>query len=95
MSAKKILGIVLKIPLILLNISTLGVGIYAAMGNIPGFLISWGAPAIIGAMQLAYIAGVVLLNKHSKEISEQTQYAGSDQDSGEIYSTEEYNPEQQ
>jgi len=38
---------------------------------------------------------VVLLNKHSKEISEQTQYAGSDQDSGEIYSTEEYNPEQQ
>jgi hypothetical protein len=65
MNVKKILGWVLMIPLILLNLATLAVGIYAALGNVPGFLISWAAPAIIGGFQIAFIVGVIL-NKSAR-----------------------------
>ena len=84
MNGKKIFGWILKSPLILLNIATLGVGIYAAMGLVPGFLISWVAPAIIGGIQLAYIIGAVLVNKARKDNAPES----------EQYSSEEYNEEQ-
>ena len=86
MNGKKVLGWILEIPLILLNIVTLSVGVYAAMGYVPGFLISWAAPTIIGGMQLAYIIGAILISKSRKEnapVSESEQY-----------STGEYNPEE-
>lgn len=89
MNTKKVLGWILETPLILLNIATLGVGIVAAMGLIPGFLISWAAPAIIGGMQVAYIIGAILLSKARKEnasVSESEQYSSEEV-------TEEYNPE--
>jgi hypothetical protein len=86
MNGKKVFGWILKIPLILLNIATLGVGIYAAMGYVPGFLISWAAPAIIGGMQLAYIIGAILINKSRKDNQVSMEQ--------EQYSSEEYNEEQ-
>jgi len=87
MNTKKIFGWILEAPLILLNVATLGVGIYAALGNVPGFLISWAAPAIIGGMQVAYIIGAILISKSRKE----NQVPAAEQ---EQYSSEEYNPEQ-
>jgi hypothetical protein len=90
MNGKKVLGWILKIPLIILNVATLGVGIVAAMGLVPGFLISWAAPAIIGGMQIAYILGAILVGKAKKDntpVAESEQYSSEE-------NTEEYNPEQ-
>ena len=86
MNIKKILGWVLMIPLILLNLATLGVGIFAALGNVPGFLISWAAPAIIGGFQIAFIIGVIL-NRSAKTEVPVTRDIEEAQ-------TEEYNQEQ-
>ena len=86
MNGKKILGWILMIPLILLNLATLAVGVYAALGNVPGFLISWAAPSIILGFQIALLVGVILNRsaRNEKPITadiEQTQ-------------SEEYNQEQ-
>jgi hypothetical protein len=62
------------------------------MGLVPGFLISWVAPAIIGGMQLAYIIGRIA-NKKIKKLDVQEPVAESEQYSSEE-NTEEYNPEQ-
>jgi hypothetical protein len=91
MNIKKISGWILKLPLILLNLATLGVGIYAAMGNVPGFLISWAAPAIIGGFQIAYLIGALLI---SKSKANEVISTDADEDSEEV-SAEEYDPEQQ
>ena len=93
MGALKIFGWVLKIPLIILNLATLGVGIAAAMGYIPGFLISWAAPAIIGGLQLAYIIGTVMIgsarkkqkNNMAEQIQEQSTQTYPEQDIPEQY----------
>jgi hypothetical protein len=94
MNGKKILGWVLEIPLILLNIATLGVGIYAALGYVPGFLISWAAPAIIGGLQILYIIGAVLISKARKDNQDTQTNTDSQQYSEEQYTAEEYNPTQ-
>jgi len=85
MKGKKILGIILQAPLAILNIATLGVGIYAAMGNVPGFYISWGAPAIIGGLITSYIIGSRLSSSANNEDQIETEY---------VEVSEEY-PEQQ
>jgi len=57
----------MRAPLILLNLATLGVGIYAAMGEVPGFYITWGAPAIIGGLLVAYIIGSFMISSSKNE----------------------------
>jgi len=57
----------MRMPLILLNITTLGVSIYAAMGKVPGFFISWGASSIIGAILLLYLIGSFMISSDKKE----------------------------
>ena len=91
MNGKKIFGWILKVPLILLNLATLGVGVYAAMGKVPGFLISWAAPAIIGGVQLIYIIGAILINRSKKDTQINTD---PQQYSEEQYTAEEYSPAQ-
>jgi hypothetical protein len=93
MNIKKILGWILMLPLILLNIATLGVGIYAALGYVPGFLISWAAPAIIGGFQLAFIIGVILNRKARNETPITTDIEQTSTD--EQYDQEQYVSEQQ
>jgi len=73
MSAKTFFGWLLKAPLILLNLATLGVGIYAAMGYVPGFLISWGAPGIIGGLLISYAIGTYMLSSEKKNRQEMSQ----------------------
>lgn len=74
MNTKKIIGIILQAPLAVLNIATLGVGIYAAMGNVPGFYISWGAPAIIAGLIAAYIFGSRLSSSANNQDEVSTEY---------------------
>jgi len=95
MNGKKILGWILETPLILLNIATLGVGIYAALGYVPGFLISWGAPIIIGVFQLLYIIGIVLVKKGRENVhTNQTEQTEDTSTQPEEYSAEQYTSEQ-
>jgi len=61
MGFKSIVGWVLKLPLILLILATLGVGIYAAMGKVPGFIVSWSAPGFIALLIILYAVGNFLL----------------------------------
>ena len=70
MGAKTFFGWVIRLPLILLNLATLGVGIYAAMGKVDGFYITWGAPIIIGSLLLAYIIGSAMISSDRKEDEE-------------------------
>jgi len=74
MGAKTFFGWLCKLPLILLVITTLGVGIYAAMGKIPGFVISWGAPGFIALLLILYLIGAALLNSDRKQ-KEEVQYS--------------------
>jgi len=67
MSAKKIFGWIFKLPLILLILATFGVGVYAAMGNIPGFIVSWNAPGFIGLLIILYFAGNLLLKSDQQD----------------------------
>ena len=93
MSGKKIFGWIFKSPLIILNLATLGVGIYAALGKVPGFLISWWASIILGGLQLLYLIGALLIwsarknNIQTIETEEQLQF------NDEVLS-EQYVPEQ-
>lgn len=57
----------MRTPLILLNFATLGVSIYGAMGKVPGFFISWGAPILIGCLLLLYIIGSFMISSNKKE----------------------------
>lgn len=91
MNTKKVWGWIFELPLILLNIATLGVGIYAALGYVPGFLISWAAPIIIGALQILYIIGAILINKSRKDVDSNNDVQ---QVSQEEYVQGEYTPEQ-
>jgi len=74
MKGKKILGVILQTPLALLNIATFGVGIYAAIGNVPGFYISWGTPIIIGSLIASYIIGLSLVSSANKQDELATEY---------------------
>ena len=67
METKAFFGWVMRTPLILLNLATLGVGVYAAMGKVPGFYISWGAPAIIGGLLVSYIIGCFMISSSKNE----------------------------
>jgi hypothetical protein len=57
MGFKNILGWILKVPLILLVLSTIGIGFYAAAGQVPGFVISYGAPIFLLALVGLYYLG--------------------------------------
>jgi hypothetical protein len=70
MKIKTFCGWILKTPLILINIATLGVLIYAATGSIPGFLISWGAPCFYASLQAAYLIGTLLIYSARKNKEE-------------------------
>ena len=93
MNTKKIFGWILKLPLMLLNILTLGVGIVAALGYIPGFLISWAAPIIIGGIQLAYLLGSYLIHTAKKDSTAKEGEISTQQE--EVLDQGEYNPEQE
>jgi len=67
MKTKKIVGWILKAPLILLILASFGASVYAAMGKVPGLLISWGAPGIIGGMIVSYLIGAYLIHSEKKE----------------------------
>jgi len=67
MGAKTFFGWAIRAPLILLNLVTLGVSIYAAMGKVPGFFISWGAAGIIGVVLLLYLIGSFMISSDKKE----------------------------
>ena len=67
MAAKTFFGWLMRTPLILLNFATLGVSIYGAMGKVPGFVISWGAPVLIGALLLLYLIGSFMISSNKKE----------------------------
>ena len=75
MGAKTFFGWLIRTPLILLNFATLGVSIYAAMGKVPGFFISWGATGLIGSLLLAYIIGSFMISsdKDNEEEAEEVQ----------------------
>jgi len=73
MGAKTFFGWLIRLPLILLNLATLGVGIYAAMGNVDGFYITWGAPIIIGSLLLAYMIGSMMISSDRKDDTEEAQ----------------------
>ena len=67
MSTKSIFGWVLKLPLILLIVTTLGVGVYAAMGKVPGFIVSWSAPGFIALLMILYLVGNFLLKSDQRD----------------------------
>jgi len=75
MGSKTFFGWLIRMPLILLNLATLGVSIYAAMGKVPGFFISWGATGLIGSLLLAYIIGSFMISsdKDNEEEAEEVQ----------------------
>ena len=70
MAIKTFFGWLLKAPLILLNVATLGVGIYAATGAVEGFQISWGAPILIASLQIAYLIGAWMVSSARKNSNE-------------------------
>ena len=74
MKAKKIIGVILQAPLVILNLATLGIGIYAAMGKVPGFYISWGAPAIIGGLIVSYFIGSWMASSANSGDQVETEY---------------------
>ncbi len=75
MGSKTFFGWLIRMPLILLNLATLGVSIYAAMGKVPGFFISWGATGLIGSLLLAYIIGSFMISSDKKEEAEEAEEA--------------------
>lgn len=58
MKAKRIIGLVMKIPMYLLVIGAFGAGIYAAMNNIQG--ITYATPISIGVILGLYFVGAFL-----------------------------------
>lgn len=71
MGAKTFFGWLIRAPLIFLNLATLGVSVYAAMGNVPGFYINWGASVVIGSLLLLYLIGSFMISSDKKEVSEE------------------------
>lgn len=69
MGIKKVLGWILKTPLILLMLATIGVGFYAASGNVPGFTISYNGPILLTVIAVAYIVGSLLCLMDKKVLS--------------------------
>lgn len=63
MKSRKVLGWILKAPLILLVITSFGAGIYAAIENIEG--ITWATPIILGALIVLYLMGAAFHRKES------------------------------
>lgn len=60
MNGKKILGWVMKTPLIFLILSTAFLGFYAAAGGIEGFRISYASPIVLTILILLYGIGMLL-----------------------------------
>lgn len=68
MNLKKIISVILKLPIILLIIGSLGAGCYAAYFHIQN--ISWSTPIILGIIIILYIIGYFLgKNQSSKNDS--------------------------
>ena len=65
MNGKKLLGWILKAPMILLILGSFIGGVYAAYKNIQG--ITYATPAIIGAIIAAYLIGAWLINSEDEE----------------------------
>ena len=68
MGIKTILGWVLKAPLILLVLATIGVGFYAASGSVPGFTITYNGPILLTVITAAYIGGALLCSTDRKVV---------------------------
>jgi hypothetical protein len=72
MNIKKILGWIMKTPLILLVLLTAGVGFYAASGMLPGFTISYASPLLLTGLIVLYMLGSFLASRDKKIESEPT-----------------------
>ena len=57
----KILGFILKMPLLLLVIGSFGIGVYGAYNELFG--IGWGTPISLGILLILYFVGEYLINK--------------------------------
>jgi len=66
MNIKKILGWVMKAPLILLVLLTAGIGFYAASGMLSGFTISYTSPIVLTILIILYILGSFLASRDKK-----------------------------
>jgi len=69
MGFKSILGWILKAPLTLLVLATIGVGFYAAGGGVPGFTVSYNGPILLTGFLIAYVVGYLLCKNDKKTIS--------------------------
>jgi hypothetical protein len=69
MGIKTILGWILKAPLILLVLATIGVGFYAASGNVSGFTISYNGPILLTGFLITYSIGYYLCKNDKKAIT--------------------------
>lgn len=63
---KKLISIIMQLPLQLIVIASFFAGIYASIKDIGG--ISWAVPIIIGIVILLYVLGRILENKYKKEV---------------------------
>ena len=68
MKAKKILGILLVIPLTLIVLGSFGASIYAAYAKIAG--ITYASSVIIGIAIVLFLAGIFLLKKEKESKNE-------------------------
>lgn len=70
MKAKKIIGLVLQIPLYVLVLGSFIASIYAAIYKISG--VSWSTPIILAGIMIAFIIGSVLrIDKKEEYVVEQ------------------------
>lgn len=58
MKTKKIVGMILQMPLYILVLGSFAASIYAAMNNISG--VTWTTPVILGGIIVAFGIGVFL-----------------------------------
>ena len=65
MNIKKIIGWIIKTPLILLVLATAGIGFYAASGGVEGFRISYGAPIVLSSLIVLYCIGSFMTSNKS------------------------------
>jgi hypothetical protein len=72
MNIKKLLGRVLKIPLLIVALATAGLGLYAASGAIPEFRIAYNAPIVLAIIIGLYVIGEILVYSGYKSETEIT-----------------------
>lgn len=65
MKIKKVIGFILKLPLILMVLASFGASIYAAYYKIQG--ITWASPIILGALICLYLIGIFLCRTKKSE----------------------------